>query len=93
MSRATTPASTSGETSSISQVLPKGPVVRVLLVHCCSVEPWVCPCANKWFHCREEDFEIIKFIEDNAPFTMLVGKPWIERDQARNKEEEKVLDQ
>jgi hypothetical protein len=31
-------------------VLPKGPVVRVLLVHCCSVEPWVCPCANK--HCN-----------------------------------------
>jgi hypothetical protein len=27
-------------------VLPKGPVVRVLLVHCCSIEPWVCPCAN-----------------------------------------------
>jgi hypothetical protein len=26
----------------------------------------------------EEDFEIIKFIENNAPFTMLLGKPWIE---------------
>jgi hypothetical protein len=36
----------------------------------------------------EEDFEIIKFIENNAPFTMLLGKPWIERDQARRKEEE-----
>jgi hypothetical protein len=33
----------------------------------------------------EEDFEIIKFIEDNTPFTMLLGKPWIERDQARKK--------
>jgi hypothetical protein len=41
----------------------------------------------------EEDFEIIKFIEDNAPFTMLLGKPWIERDQARKKEEEEVLEQ
>jgi hypothetical protein len=41
----------------------------------------------------EEDFEIIKFIEDSAPFTMLLGKPWIERDQARKKEEEKVLEQ
>jgi hypothetical protein len=41
----------------------------------------------------EEDFEIIKFIEDNAPFTMLLGKPWIERDQARRKEEEEVLEQ
>jgi hypothetical protein len=40
----------------------------------------------------KEDFEIIKFIEDNAPFTMLLGKPWIERDQARRKEEEEVLD-
>jgi hypothetical protein len=40
----------------------------------------------------EEDFEIIKFIENNAPFTMLLGKPWIERDQARRKEEEKLLE-
>jgi hypothetical protein len=31
----------------------------------------------------EEDFEIIQFIEDNAPFTMLIGKPWIDRAQAR----------
>jgi hypothetical protein len=41
----------------------------------------------------EEDFEIIKFIEDNSLFTMLLGKPWIKRDQARKKEEEKVLEQ
>jgi hypothetical protein len=34
-------------TSSASQVLSKGPIVRVLLVRCCSVEPWVCPYANK----------------------------------------------
>jgi hypothetical protein len=40
----------------------------------------------------EEYFEIIKFIEDNAPFTILLGKPWIERDQARKKEEEEVLE-
>ena len=31
----------------------------------------------------EEDLEIVKFIENNTPFTMLLGKPWIERDQAR----------
>jgi hypothetical protein len=31
----------------------------------------------------EEDFEIIKFVEYNIPFTMLIGKPWIYRDQAR----------
>ena len=36
----------------------------------------------------EEYFEIIRFIENSAPFTMLLGKPWIERDQARRKEEE-----
>ena len=41
----------------------------------------------------EEDFEIIKFIEDSTLFTMLLGKPWIERDQDRKKEEEKVLQQ
>jgi hypothetical protein len=40
-----------------------------------------------------EDFEIIKFIEDSTPFTMLLGKPWIERDQTRKKEEENVLQQ
>jgi hypothetical protein len=34
----------------------------------------------------EEDFEIINFIEDISPFPMLLGKPWIERDQARKKE-------
>jgi hypothetical protein len=36
----------------------------------------------------EEDFEIIKFVEDNALFTMLIGKPWIDRDQARQKKKE-----
>ena len=41
----------------------------------------------------KEEFEIIKFIEDNAPFTMLLGKPWIKRDQSRKKEEEKYLEQ
>jgi hypothetical protein len=41
----------------------------------------------------EEYFEIIKFIEDSALFTMLLASPWIERDQARRKEEEPVLEQ
>jgi hypothetical protein len=41
----------------------------------------------------EEDFEIIKFIEESTPFTMLLGKPWIKRDQAKRKEEEDVLEQ
>jgi hypothetical protein len=42
---------------------------------------------------KKEDFEIIKFIEDSTPFTMLLGKPWIDRDQTRQKEEEEVLEQ
>jgi hypothetical protein len=40
----------------------------------------------------EEEFKVVKFIEDNAPFTMFLGKPWIERDQAR-REEKEVLEQ
>jgi hypothetical protein len=40
----------------------------------------------------EEEFEVVKFIEKIAPFTMLLGKPWIEGDQARRKEEE-ILEQ
>jgi hypothetical protein len=28
----------------------------------------------------EEYFEVVKFIENNTPFYMLLGKPWIERD-------------
>jgi hypothetical protein len=34
----------------------------------------------------EEEFEVIKFIENNSPFSMFLGKPWIERDHARRKE-------
>jgi hypothetical protein len=40
----------------------------------------------------EEDFEVVKFNENNAPFFILLGKTWIEKDQARRKEEE-VLEQ
>jgi hypothetical protein len=28
----------------------------------------------------EEEFEVIKFVEDNAPFPLLLGKTWIEED-------------
>jgi hypothetical protein len=40
----------------------------------------------------EEDFEIIQFIEGNALFTILIGKPWIDIYQARRKKEEEVLE-
>ena len=48
------PIATSGETASASQVLPKGPVVRACW---CTIrdEPWVFPCANKWFCCRDQN--------------------------------------
>ena len=41
----------------------------------------------------EEEFEVVKFIEKNAPFSMLLGKNWIEKDQIRRKQEEEVLEQ
>jgi hypothetical protein len=48
------PIATLGETASSLQVFPKGLVVRYFW---CAIraEPWVCPCANKWFHCRDRD--------------------------------------
>jgi hypothetical protein len=36
----------------------------------------------------EEEFEVVKFTENNAPFAMLLGKPWIEGNQTKRKEEE-----
>jgi hypothetical protein len=36
----------------------------------------------------EEEFEVVKFIENNDPFSILLGKTWIEKDQTRRKEEE-----
>jgi hypothetical protein len=35
----------------------------------------------------EEYFEVVRFMENNTPFTMLLGKTWIEKDQTRRKEE------
>jgi hypothetical protein len=40
----------------------------------------------------EEEFEVVKFTENNVPFSMLLGKPWIEGDQTRRKQEE-ILEQ
>jgi hypothetical protein len=64
---------------------------RGKLVNLCGKLTQIPMNANGTF--TEEDFEIIKFIEDNASFTMLLVSPWIERDQARRKEEEAVLEQ
>ena len=35
----------------------------------------------------EEEFEVIRFVGDNTPFPLLLGKTWIEKDQIRRKEE------
>jgi hypothetical protein len=64
---------------------------RGKLVNLCGRLAWIPMTVNGTS--TEEYFEIIKFIEDNALFTMLLGKPWIDRDQARQKEEEEVLEQ
>jgi hypothetical protein len=28
----------------------------------------------------KEEFEVIKFVENNAPFSLFLGKTWIEKD-------------
>ena len=38
----------------------------------------------------EEEFEVIKFVENNAPFPLLLGKNWIEKDKLRRKEEDEA---
>jgi hypothetical protein len=41
----------------------------------------------------EEEFEVIKFVENNTPFPLLVENTWIEKDQIRRKEEEEAIEQ
>jgi hypothetical protein len=36
----------------------------------------------------EEEFEVIQFVGDNAPFPLLLGNNWIEKDHIRRTEEE-----
>jgi hypothetical protein len=38
----------------------------------------------------EEEFEVIKFVENSAPFALLLGRIWIEKDHIRRKEEEEA---
>jgi hypothetical protein len=56
-------------------------------VHCCSIEPWVCPYANKWFRCQ--DWNILKGMSRWFPSKKEIQK-WIEDqekdfDEAQNK--------
>ncbi len=38
-----------------------------------------------------EEFEVIKFVEESAPFPLLFGKAWLEKEQLRKKREEETL--
>jgi hypothetical protein len=38
----------------------------------------------------EEEFEVIKFVENNAPFPLLLGKTWIKKDWIRRKAKEEA---
>jgi hypothetical protein len=40
----------------------------------------------------EEEFEVIQFVGDNAPFPLLLGKNWIRKDQIGRKAEEEAIE-
>jgi hypothetical protein len=40
----------------------------------------------------EEEFEVVKFVENNASFAILLGNTWIEKDQIQRKQEEEDLE-
>jgi hypothetical protein len=40
----------------------------------------------------EEELKVINFVENNAPFHLLLGKTWIEKDQIQRKEEEEAIE-
>jgi hypothetical protein len=41
----------------------------------------------------KEEFEVIKFVENNTPFPLLVGNTWIEKDQIKRKAEEESTEE
>jgi hypothetical protein len=40
----------------------------------------------------EEECKVIKFVENNSPFVLFLGRTWIEKDLIRRKEEEKATE-
>ena len=68
---------TSCETASVSQVFPKGPIVRACWC-ALGAEPWVCPCANKWFRCR--DMDLLEGMSRWFPSKIEIQK-WIEEQE------------
>ena len=41
----------------------------------------------------EEEFEVIKFVENNNPFSLLLGETWIDKYQIQRKAEEEATKQ
>jgi hypothetical protein len=41
----------------------------------------------------KEEFEIVKFVENNTFFALLLGMTWIEKYHIRRKEEEEPIEQ
>jgi hypothetical protein len=41
----------------------------------------------------KEEFKVIKFVENNTPFAILLGRTWVEKDQIQRKEEEEATEQ
>jgi hypothetical protein len=41
---------------------------------------------------KKEEFKVIKFVENNDPLSLLLGRTWIEKDQIRRKEEDEALE-
>ena len=40
----------------------------------------------------EEEIEVIKFVENNTPFPLLLGKTWIQEDRIRRKVDEEAIE-
>jgi hypothetical protein len=41
----------------------------------------------------EQQFKVVKFVENSTPFALLLGRTWIEKDHIRRKEEEEAIEQ
>jgi hypothetical protein len=39
----------------------------------------------------DEEFEVVKFVENSTPFSLLLGRTWIEKDQIRRNAEEEPI--
>jgi hypothetical protein len=42
---------------------------------------------------NEEEFKVIKFVENKVPFSLFLGKTWIEKDRIQRKIEEEATEQ